>query len=211
MLAVDLYACVFPAPQTHDRTPVVDSRSCGEHADRARPPVRQLLSGARRTGTPIFYTTSLRRSGTMGASAAATRRSTSPGVVAVPADYEIHPDFTPHEGDVVIEKGRPSAFFGTPLISYLVAQRIDTVIVCGESTSGCVRATVVDAHSYGLHVLVADDCVFDRVVTSHRVNLFDMHTKYADVLSLDQLEELLQWPPDPSEPPPAPTDRSTPP
>jgi nicotinamidase-related amidase len=159
---------------------------------------------------PVFYTTSLRRSGDLRASAAATRRGSSPGVVAVPADYEIHPDFRPHEADVVIEKGRPSAFFGTHLISYLVARQIDTVVVCGESTSGCVRATVVDAHSYGLHVLVVEDCVFDRVVTSHLVNLFDMQAKYADVLSLAQLEELLQWSPGSVERRLPPTDRSTP-
>lgn len=117
VLAVDLYTCVIPAPPSQDRAPIVDSRSCGVHADQARSPVRRLLAGARRAGSPIFYTTSLRRSGIMGSRAAATRRSTSPGVVAVPSDYEIHPDFTPHEGDVVLEKGRPSAFFGTPLIS----------------------------------------------------------------------------------------------
>ena len=64
--------------------------------------------------------------------------------------------------------------------------------MCGESTSGCVRASVVDAYSYGYHVTVAEECVFDRSDLSHKINLFDMHHKYADVMVLDEIVAHLQ-------------------
>ena len=92
---------------------------------------------------------------------------------------------SPRPEDVVFRKERPSAFFGTPLIAHLNQRRIDSLIVCGESTSGCVRASVLEAHMFGLHVSVVEECVFDRAELTHKVNLFDMHHKYADVMKLD--------------------------
>jgi nicotinamidase-related amidase len=65
---------------------------------------------------------------------------------------------------------------------------IGSLIVCGESTSGCVRASVVDAYSNGFHVVVVEECCFDRSLISHKINLFDMHHKYADVMHLDEVK-----------------------
>ena len=102
-----------------------------------------------------------------------------------PADYVIRPEFKPQPGDVVITKQRASVFFGTPLIAHLTQLGIQTLIVCGESTSGCVRATCVDAYSHGFHVVLVEECCFDRSILSHKVNLFDMHHKYVDVMHVD--------------------------
>src|SRR4029077_2450393 len=90
-------------------------------------------------------------------------------------------------GDVVITKQRASAFFGTPLIAHLTQLGVRTLIVCGESTSGCVRASAVDAYSYGFHVVLVEECCFDRSPLSHKVNLFDLHHKYTDVMKVDQV------------------------
>jgi nicotinamidase-related amidase len=97
------------------------------------------------------------------------------------------PAVAPRPEDWVILKQRPSAFFGTPLAGYLIDLQIDTLLVGGQATSGCVRATVLDAFSYGFRTIVVEDCTFDRATVSHKVNLFDMHQKYADVRPLEEV------------------------
>src|SRR5262249_22547458 len=104
-----------------------------------------------------------------------------------PSDYAIRPEFKPQPGDVVITKQRASVFYGTPLLAHLTQLGIQTLIVCGESTSGCVRATAVDAYSNGFHVVLVEECCFDRSPLSHKVNLFDMHHKYTDVMHLSDV------------------------
>jgi len=89
---------------------------------------------------------------------------------------------------LIIYKERASAFFGTPLIAHLTWLQADTLLVCGESTSGCVRASVVDAYSFGIHPVVIEECCFDRSLISHKINLFDLHHKYADVMHLDEVK-----------------------
>lgn len=103
---------------------------------------------------------------------------------------EIYAEIHPRDGDFVLEKAKPSAFFGTQLLSILHFLGVDTLIVTGMVSSGCIRATVVDAFSYNYRVIVPADCVADRSQISHQVGLFDMDTKYADVLSLD---DVLEW------------------
>jgi nicotinamidase-related amidase len=104
-----------------------------------------------------------------------------------PATYAIRPEFKPQPGDVVITKQRASAFFGTPLIAHLTQLGIRTIVMCGESTSGCVRASAVDAYSHGFHVVLVEECCFDRSPISHKINLFDLHHKYADVMKIDEV------------------------
>ena len=94
------------------------------------------------------------------------------------------PQVAPLPGELVIEKVCASVFAGTPLLHHLRAIGTDTVIVCGESTSGCVRAAVVDAVTYRYRVGVVGECCFDRTQASHWMNLFDMHQKYADVVDV---------------------------
>jgi nicotinamidase-related amidase len=102
----------------------------------------------------------------------------------------------PRAEDLVVRKDKPSAFFGTLLSSFLIDLQADSVLVCGTTTSGCVRATVVDAFSYNFRVSIVEDCTFDRGQASHAVNLFDMSQKYADVVSLAETREYLQGLPD---------------
>ncbi len=100
--------------------------------------------------------------------------------------YEFVAEVAPHEQDILLPKKHPSAFFGTPLVSYLINTRADSLVVTGCTTSGCVRGSVVDAFAYNFRVLVPHDAVYDRSATSHAVNLFDIASKYADVLSTDE-------------------------
>ena len=82
----------------------------------------------------------------------------------------------------MIYKERASAFFGTPLVTHLRKIGAESLIICGESTSGCVRASTVDAYSFGFHNALVEECTYDRSMLSHKVNLFDLHHKYADVM-----------------------------
>lgn len=98
---------------------------------------------------------------------------------------EIVEEVAPIAGEVVIEKTAPSAFQGTPLQFHLTSLGVDTLICCGETTSGCVRASVVDAATARYRVGVVSECCFDRTEASHYMNLYDMHQKYADVVSVE--------------------------
>lgn len=100
--------------------------------------------------------------------------------------YDFVEEVAPREGDILLPKKHPSAFFGTPLASYLINLGADTLVVTGCTTSGCVRGSVVDAFAYNFRVLVPQDAVYDRSQVSHAVNLFDMAEKYADVMPTDE-------------------------
>lgn len=104
--------------------------------------------------------------------------------------YDIVDQAAPMPGEVVLKKSAPSAFFGTPLLSQLILLGIDTLVVCGEAVSGCVRATVVDGRSYRFRMIVVEECVYDRHEATRAMNLFDIHQKYGDVISL---AETLSW------------------
>jgi nicotinamidase-related amidase len=103
--------------------------------------------------------------------------------------FDIVEQAAPLPGEVVLRKVSPSAFFGTALMSHLNSLGADTLIVCGESTSGCVRATVIDGRSYRFKMVVVEECVYDRHEASHAINLFDMDQKYADVRSLEEVSD----------------------
>lgn len=158
--------------------------SCGQRGWDAMEQVARLLEAGREASLPIYYTAGMtdhvvRHAGRW--------REKHPRTLDQPQDAQVIPErIAPQEGDVVIRKTKPSVFYGTPLLSSLVDQRVDTVIVTGCTTSGCVRATVVDAFSNGFATLVVEDGVFDRGELSHAVNLFDMDQKYADVITADE-------------------------
>ena len=103
------------------------------------------------------------------------------------------PGIQPAEDEIVISKQYPSAFFGTPLDSILQDLEVDTVIITGVTTSGCVRATCVDTMSYGYVPIVVADACGDRHDAPHEANLFDMNAKYADVVSEAETIEFLRW------------------
>jgi len=96
------------------------------------------------------------------------------------------------EGETVIEKPYPSAFYGTDLLTRLIRNGIDTLVIVGNTTSGCIRATVTDAQQYGFHIVIPEECVFDRIEASHKIGLLDLWMKYAEVLPRAEVEEELE-------------------
>jgi maleamate amidohydrolase len=111
--------------------------------------------------------------------------------VADPRADEWPDRYAPQEHDIVVLKNKPSCFFETPLESWLRYQRVDTLVVMGTTTSGCVRAAVVDAFSHNFRTIVAEDACADRAPITHEVNLFDMDMKYADVMTTDAVLEAM--------------------
>ena len=103
---------------------------------------------------------------------------------------EISPLVAPEPADIVLQKNKPSAFFGTPLLGLLISRKVDTLLITGGATSNCVRATVFDAASHNFRPIVVEECVFDRFKLSHQTSLFDMHRQFADVI---QLAEVLAY------------------
>jgi maleamate amidohydrolase len=160
--------------------------SCGAVAWDALPHVERLLSAARRVDIPVFYTRGAPRRAD-GSDRGRWADKNARQNTDTPRVDEILAEITPQEGDLVIEKRKPSAFFGTPLVSHLISGQIDTLIVCGTTTSGCVRATVIDAFSYDYRVAVAEEATFDRGEASHAMALFDMDMKYANVAPVDEI------------------------
>jgi nicotinamidase-related amidase len=182
LLAIDLYNLVYrggakPVHEIAGRFP----STCGIHAWRALEPTKRLFAAARKAGLPVIYTTA---SATK-VQVVATNRQV--GMGATDDDYAIHEAFKPEPGDILIVKERASAFFGTPLIAHLTKLGVSSLVICGESTSGCVRASTVDGYSHGFHCTVVEECVYDRSELSHKVSLFDLHHKYADVMTVDEV------------------------
>jgi len=188
LLAIDLYNLVYdggPKP-VHELVEKFPS-SCGIHAFEAIKPTQELFTQARSRGVPVIYSTRENRK-----EVDQGIRSTYRVAEEVEGAYEIRDEFKPQSGDMIVYKKRASVLFGTPLVAHLIQHGIDSLIVCGESTSGCVRASVVDAYSYGFHVVLVEECCFDRSLLSHKVNLFDMHHKYADVMHLEEVKRHLE-------------------
>ncbi len=153
--------------------------SCGEIGWNAMHNIAVLLAEFRRNNWPVLYPhVALKNVATDGGRLA----QKVPAIMNIAErGYEFPPEIAPRPGDVLIPKKHPSAFFATPLVSHLIDLGVDTLVVTGCTTSGCVRGSVVDAFAYNFRVLVPSDCVYDRSATSHAVNLFDMASKYADV------------------------------
>ncbi|MBV9811248.1 MAG: isochorismatase family protein [Acetobacteraceae bacterium] len=162
--------------------------SCGEVAWRAVGQIERLLTLFRTRGWPVLYPHVAPKEGFD------TGRLSDkvPAIMTVARKgYEFVREIAPREGDILLPKKHPSAFFGTPLASYLINLQADTLVVTGCTTSGCVRGSVVDAFAYNFRVAVPHDAVYDRSQTSHAVNLFDMAEKYADVMSTEELFDQL--------------------
>lgn len=154
----------------------------------------ELIAACRQAGVPVVHVvgTAAERSGVPPWRAGGGGRREAPGegpgaLARRLSGYDVVPQAAPVAGEAVLAKSAPSAFFGTPLTALLTSLGCRTVIVVGQSTSGCVRATVTDAASSRLSVVVPLECVYDRSESSHAINLFDLHGKYADVVPLDEL------------------------
>lgn len=152
----------------------------------------EVLDAARLKAIPVAFTTISFDRGAMEASAWVRKVPSLRELQSGSRWVEIDPRLQPRESETVIEKTGASAFFGTALQSLLTAQAVDTVLVAGATTSGCVRATVVDAVQYGFSPFVLTDCVGDRSAQAHDANLFDMTAKYADALVAKEAVQYLR-------------------
>lgn len=159
---------------------------CGERAWESLPNIATLIERFRSSSRPVIFT---RPDHELVHHAGQTTTLDSQSVSTTAAAYanEFHPSIEPAPGDLVLPKPRASAFFATPLSLVLARNGIDTVVVVGGSTSGCVRATAVDASSNDFEVFVVADACFDRFDASHAVSLFDLHAKYGTVLTTDEV------------------------
>jgi nicotinamidase-related amidase len=201
LLLIDLYRWVFgDEPQ-----PLVEAiktwpGSCGPAAWKSVPHIQTLLTAARQARIPIVHLTGLDEDA-CGIEPWAVRREGPRSAAMSPEArerrrrrWDIIDEVAPLPGEGVLRKASPSSFFGTPLAAHLNYLGVDTIITGGESTSGCVRASVVDGCTYRYRMAVVEECVFDRHEATHAMNLFDMNQKYADVLALaDVLEYLASW------------------
>jgi maleamate amidohydrolase len=171
--------------------PILDSikrwrSSCGAESWVAVEHIRLLAEAARAKGLPVIYTTGEVRADNWDAggwrwknSRRDEDRAPLPGMLD---GNEIVTPIAPGPRDLVVHKQKPSGFFGTNLAAYLTLLGCDSVIVTGTTTSGCVRATAVDAFSLNYRVILAEEGCFDRSEASHAISLCDMHAKYADVV-----------------------------
>jgi N-carbamoylsarcosine amidase len=164
--------------------------SASARLDQAVEGIQQLLPICRQQGVPVIYTTSPFRP-----------EDEDPMYAGVAAESKYRPwderacqidsRLTPEPGELILYKDTASAFFGTHLASYLIEQEVDTLIICGCSTSACVRATATDARAYRFKAIVPRQCVQDRAPAAHAWNLFDIDAKFGDVVNVGEVEAYL--------------------
>jgi nicotinamidase-related amidase len=191
LLLIDIYYSVLGLK----REPIFESMktwpsSTGLEGWTAVDKTAELLAVARECGIPVVHIKGLQNG-----MKPWVHRSRGPSKLSPEMQHkgtEIVDEVKPIAGEVVIEKTAPSGFQGTPLAFHLQSLGVDTLICCGETTSGCVRATVVDGATHRFRMGVVSECVFDRTEASHFMNLYDMHQKYSDVVSLDMAKAYLR-------------------
>jgi nicotinamidase-related amidase len=186
-----------------ESAPILESlkkwrNSCGEEGWEAIKVIKLLLERSRAKGIPVIYTTGTERRPDMWDRASANWKN-SRGAENPHKDgasnhngNDIVLDIAPQPRDLVVTKPKPSGFFSTPLLSYLVMLGCDSLIVVGTATSGCVRATVLDAYMNNFRVALVEEGCFDRCQASHALSLFDMNSKYADVISAESAAAFLE-------------------
>jgi maleamate amidohydrolase len=170
------------------------AQAYGDMGWKAVEALKRLVPLCRSKGVPILYTVSLPKiPSNAGHQFGISRKKSLQGGTPGSKEDMIIEEIAPRKNqDLVIYKTKASGFFNTDLISVLTFHKVDTLIITGATTSGCVRATVVDGASYGFYVIIPEEAVTDRAVLSHKVNLLDMDMKYADVEPLENVLGFLQ-------------------
>ncbi len=181
------------------REPIMESikrwkLTCGEAAWDALPVIQKLLDAARAKGLPVIYTTGYGRDDRWDRGGWTRKNPKGEGIFEEEEELlptnrdgnDIMDEIAPEPTDIVVLKQKPSAFFEAPTLSYLNLFKADSVILAGTTTSGCVRATAVDAFSQNFYVNLVEDACFDRSDISHAVSCLDLHAKYADVINSDE-------------------------
>lgn len=190
LLVVDvIYNFVGDKPE-----PILDSikkwrYSCGERGWEGVKHLQRLIAAAREQQIPIVYTGMDRRPDgfDQGAWNWKSHRSNEASDIRGSLGNEIVKEIAPEPQDIYFVKDKPSSFHGTHLLDYLIYLGADTVITTGTTTSGCVRATAVDATQYNFRSIIPEECAWDRSMISHKVNLLDIQMKYGDVKSTDEV------------------------
>jgi maleamate amidohydrolase len=192
LLVIDVnYAFCGDRPE-----PILESikrwrNSCGEESWTAVAAIRTLIDKAHEKGLPVIYTTGTRREDNWDSGSWSWKNSRGGEAPRVPSSNidgnQIVEEIAPAAQDIVVLKQKPSGFFGTNMASYLTLLGCDSVVVTGTTTSGCVRATVLDAFSLNYRVALAEEGCFDRSQASHAINLCDMNAKYADVVKVTEV------------------------
>ncbi|HKQ28379.1 MAG TPA: isochorismatase family protein [Burkholderiales bacterium] len=163
--------------------------SCGAEAWDGIKAIKRLNAAARAKGLPVIYSTNTGREDNWDGGSWAwksSRTAERPRTAGNLDGNTIVAEIAPQPQDIVIEKLKPSAFHGSPLQSFLVLLGVDSLIVTGTTTSGCVRASVVDAFSNNYRVSIVEEGCFDRSQASHALSLCDMNAKYADIVKLEE-------------------------
>jgi len=181
VLVVD-FSCGFTDPEC----------SLGSDLSAEVEATKRLLDAARARGLPVVFTTigfeaNLKDGGLW------LQKAPRLGDLQVGGRWvEIDPRLEPREDETIVLKKGASGFFGTNLASILISQQVDSVVLCGATTSGCIRATAIDLLQYGYPTIVPRECVGDRAQAPHEANLFDINAKYADVVSVGEALEYLE-------------------
>jgi len=199
LLVVDgIYNFVGDVPE-----PILESikrwpYSCGERGWGGGQPLERLIATPREAQVPVVYPGMDRRPAgfDQGAWNWKSYRSGEASDVKGSLGNEIVKEIAPEPQDIYFVKDKPSAFHGTHLLDYLIYLGADTVITTGTTTSGCVRASAVDATQYNYRSIVPEECVWDRSMISHKVNLLDIQMKYGDVKKTDAVIEYFRSLPD---------------
>jgi nicotinamidase-related amidase len=196
LLVVDvIYNFVGDVPE-----PILESikrwrYSCGERGIKH---LERLIAASREKQIPIIYTGMDRRPDgfDQGAWNWKSHRAGDASDVKGSLGNEVVEEVKPKPADIYFVKDKPSAFHGTHLLDYLIYLGADTVVTTGTTTSGCVRASAVDAAQYNFRSVVPEECVWDRSMISHKVNLLDIQMKYGDVKKTDDVIEYFRSLPD---------------
>ena len=152
----------------------------------------RVLAVARERGIPVIFTTIGFEPNLKDASLWLEKLPALGELIVGSEWVEIDPRLERREDETVVLKKGPSAFFGTNLPSILISQAVDTVVLCGATTSGCIRASAIDLLQYGYPTLVPRECVGDRAQGPHEANLVDIQAKYADVVSVEEALSYLE-------------------
>lgn len=180
LLVIDMqYSTTGEGPMPLSEAIAYHPMNCGEFAWNAIAHIKVLLAAFREAGLPVIYP-HIDRNRYSG------KHSRMPTETVNARHFDIVEEIAPVAGDIMLPKTTPSAFFGTPLVKYLHSLKVDTLFMVGNTTSGCIRASVIDGMAYDYKVVVPHEACYDRAPISHAVNLFDMASKYADVVSIEK-------------------------
>ena len=152
---------------------------------------RELLAESRALGLPVAFTRVVYADDGSDAGVFTLKAPTLKNLTEESFGSQIVDQLKPWDGEYIVRKTQPSAFFGTNLAAWFVSKSVDTVIATGCTTSGCVRASVIDSMSYNFKTVVASDCVGDRAIGPHEANMFDMEQKYADLMTSSEIIAVL--------------------